>query len=172
MTKRPYGPIIQNAFIVDDIDQAIAHWTTVMQVGPFFKFPELVFEEADFRGRSHKPDFAAAIAYSGDLMIELIKPRGPSIFSEFLGSGRTGVHHFAAFSDDLTAAAADLESRGGKRVQGGRLVDGSSIAYFEMGGLEPSVLEIACLMPGPKMLFAAIKAAGADWDGRTPTVSF
>ena len=172
MSKRPYGPIIQNAFIVDDIDRAIAYWTRVMQVGPFFKFPEIVFEEADFRGRPHKPDFAAAIAYSGDLMIELIKPRGPSIFSEFQDAGRTGVHHLAAFADDLADAAADLESRGGRRVQGGRLADGSSIAYFEMGGPEPSVLEIAVLMPGPKALFAAIKAAGADWDGRTPTVSF
>ena len=172
MTKRPYGPIIQNAFIVDDMDAAISYWTQVMQVGPFFKFPEIVFEEADFRGRPHKPDFGAAIAYSGDLMIELIRPQGPSIFSEFAAAGHTGVHHFAAFADDLGVAAAAIEARGGRRVQGGRLVDGSSIAYFEMGGPAPSVLEIACLSPAALGLFDAIKAAGANWDGRTPTVSF
>jgi hypothetical protein len=169
---RSYGPIIQNAFIVPDIDTAIDYWTRTMQVGPFFKFPKIVFEAADYRGREHFPDFDAAIAYTGDLMIELIKPKGPSIFQEFQDSGGKGIHHFAAFTDHLEEASSAIVNRGGKRVQGGQFADGSSIAYFEMGGQEPSILEVACLKPSVLGLFAAIKAAGAAWDGITPTVSF
>jgi hypothetical protein len=172
MIKPPYGPIIQNAFIVRDIDAGIDYWTRTMQVGPFFKFPKIVFEAADYRGRAHVPDFDAAIAYSGDLMIELIKPKGPSIFQEFLDSGCKGVHHFAAFAEDLEEASSAIGKRGGQRVQGGRLADGSAIAYFEMGGPEPSILEIACLKPGALGLFSAIKSAGAGWDGISRTVSF
>ncbi len=169
-SQQTHGPIMQNAFIVRDIDAGIELWTKVMRVGPFFKFPEIVFEEADYRGRAHKPEFDAAIAYSGDLMIELIRPRGPSIFAEFLESGRTGVHHFACFADDLALAGASIEARGGKRVQGGRLADGSSIAYYDMGRIDPAILEIACLQPGVVALFAAIKAAAASWDGANPIV--
>jgi Glyoxalase/Bleomycin resistance protein/Dioxygenase superfamily len=172
VNDRAHGPINQNAFIVSSIDAGISYWTRTMQVGPFFKFPKIVFEAADYRGRAHVPEFDAAIAYSGDLMIELIRPRGPSIFQEFLDSGRTGVHHLAAFADDAEAAAAAIEGRGGRRVQGGRFADGSSVAYFDMGGPEPSVLEIACLRPAVLGLFSAIKAAGAAWDGASPTVSF
>jgi hypothetical protein len=171
MTARAYGPINQNAFVVADIDAAIAHWTRVMRVGPFFKFPKIEFVQGDYRGKPCLPEFDAAIAYSGDLMIELIRPRGPSIFKEFQQAGRMGVHHFAAFADDMAAAAAQIQALGGERLQGGTLPDGSSIAYFDMGGPEPSILEIACLQPGALGLFAAIKAAGAGWDGSSPLLT-
>jgi hypothetical protein len=166
-----YGPINQNAYIVDDMDTAIGYWTRVMRVGPFLKFPKLVFETADLRGQPFVPDFEAAIAYSGHLMIELIKPIGPSIFLEFAAAGRTGVQHVAAFSEDLEAAQAEIERRGGRRVQGGGFADGSRIAYFEMGGPDSIILEIAQLMPPVLALFEAIKAAGLAWDGVTPTMS-
>lgn len=172
MNQRPYGPINQNAFIVTSMDAGIDYWTRVMQIGPFFRFPKLVFAQADYRGQPQVPDFEAAIAYSGDLMIELIKPNGPSIFKEFLDAGGAGVQHFAAFTDDLKAASSAIETRGGKRVQGGSFADGSSIAYFDMGGPQPSILEIACLKPEVLGLFSAIKAAAAAWDGTTRTVSF
>jgi len=172
MSTPAHGPIVQNAFIVADIDAGIEHWVRVMEVGPFFKFPPIVFSEADYRGRAEAPQFEAAIAYSGDLMIELIKPNGPSIFQEFLDEGRTGVHHLAVLTDDMKLAQASVEKRGGRRVQGGRLVDGSSVAYYEMPDTDPSILEIAFLMPQARGLFAAIKAAGAAWNGRARTVNF
>jgi catechol 2,3-dioxygenase-like lactoylglutathione lyase family enzyme len=172
MSKRPYGPIIQNAFIVPDIDAAIDYWTGVMRVGPFFKFPKIEFSVADFRGKPQVPNFEAAIAYSGDLNIELIKPIGPSIFKEFLDAGRKGVQHVAAFVEDMQVAQAAIQAVGGKRVQGGTVADGSMIAYFEMGGAENVVLEIAYLKPPALGLFAAVKQAGASWDGATKILSF
>jgi len=172
MHQPPYGPINQNAFIVTDIDAGIDYWTTRMGVGPFFKFPKIIFEEADYRGQAQVPDFEAAIAYSGDLMIELIKPNGPSIFREFLDAGRRGVQHLGAFADDFEIATAAVEKRGGKRLQGGRFADGSAIAYFDMGGSDPCIFEIAHLKAGPRDLFAAVKSAGAAWDGVSRTLSF
>jgi Glyoxalase/Bleomycin resistance protein/Dioxygenase superfamily len=167
-----YGPINQIAFIVPNIDAGIAHWTQTMRVGPFFKFPKIVFEEADYRGQPQVPDFEAAIAYSGELMIELIRPVGQSIFKEFADRGGTGVQHIAAFADDFSLASQTLEKRGGKRIQGGRFADGSRIGYFDMGGAEPAIIEIAFLSPAVLGLFGTIKAAGATWDGETATVSF
>jgi hypothetical protein len=171
-SQRPYGPINQNAFVVPDIDAAIDRWTRIRKVGPFFKFPPIVFEEADYRGRPQVPDFEAAIAYSGELMIELIKPNGPSIFKEYLDAGHQGVHHFCAFTDDFEAASSAIEREGGKRLQGGRFADGSCLAYFDLGDPAPSILEIAYLMPPVLALFDAIKAAAASWNGHSRTVSF
>jgi hypothetical protein len=170
--KPPFGVISQNAFVVADIDAAIDYWERTMHVGPFFKFPKIEFSEADYRGRKASPDFEAAIAYSGDLNIELIRPKGPSIFLEYAQAGGKGIHHFGAFVDDFGTAAAALEQRGGKRIQGGGFADGSAIAYYDMGGPEPSIIEIAYLKEGPTALFAAVKAAGAAWDGKTRTITF
>ncbi len=172
MRAKTYGPINQNAFIVTDIDAGIDHWTSVMGVGPFFKFPKIEFVKGDYRGKSSLPEFDAAIAYSGELMIELIRPRGPSIFKEFQDEGRKGVHHFGAFADDMAAAEGELTAGGALRLQGGTLPDGSCVAYFEMGGPEPSILEIACLQPAALGLFAAIKAAAAGWDGSNKLLTF
>jgi Glyoxalase/Bleomycin resistance protein/Dioxygenase superfamily len=172
MNKPPYGPICQTAFIVPDIDAGIDYWTRVMRVGPFFKFPKIEFSEADFRGKPQVPNFEAAIAYSGELNIELIKPIGPSIFKEFLDAGCKGVHHVAAFTENMQAAQTAVQAVGGRRVQGGTVADGSMIAYYEMGGAENVILEIAYLKPPAIGLFAAVKQAGATWDGIAKTLSF
>lgn len=171
MRLEAHGAINQTAYIVPDIDSGIDYWTRVMRVGPFFKFPRLEFQSADYRGRALDPDFEAAIAYSGELMIELIRPKGPSIFKEFADAGRKGVQHIGAFTDDMVAATAALEKRGGRRVQGGSFADGSCIAYFDMGGRESVIFEVALLMPPVRALFSAVKAAGAAWDGVTSTLS-
>jgi methylmalonyl-CoA/ethylmalonyl-CoA epimerase len=168
MYKRPYGPIVQTAFVVTDIDEGIAYWTQSMRVGPFFKFPKIVYAESDYRGMSCPIETDVALAYSGELMIELVKPLGPSIFAEFLEQGHVGVQHFAALTADMGAARADIERRGGTRIQGGSVAEGSSVAYFEIPGLHPAVLEIACLHPPILNLFDAIKSACAAWDGETP----
>jgi len=172
MDKRPCGPFNQNAFVVADMEAALDYWTRTMQVGPFFRFPKIEYVEADYRGTKVAMDYKAALAFSGDLMIELIQPISPSIFKEFLDAGRSGVQHFAAFADDFTAACADLERRGGKRVQGGSFADGSCLAYYDMGGPEPSIIEIVHLKPEILDLFSAIKAASVAWDGKTQTVEF
>lgn len=172
MKNSAIGPINQNAFVVPDMDAGIRYWTSVMGVGPFFKFPKIVFREADYRGKRVLLDYEAAIAFSGKLSIELIKPNGPSIFMEFLDAGRTGVQHVCAFTDDFRAAEREISSRGGKRVQGGNFADGSELAYFDMGGPDPSILEIAYLKPPVLELFAAIEAAGAAWDGGSKTIDF
>lgn len=171
MSRRSCGPINQIAFVVDDFAPAIEHWTRTMQVGPFYRFPRIEFAGADYRGQPVTLDYEAAIAFSGDLMIEFIKPNGPSIFREFLDSGQTGVQHLCVFTDDFDAACRDVEARGGIRLQGGHFADGSCLAYYDMGGPPPSILEVAHLKPDVLALFATLKTAAANWDGTTPMLT-
>ncbi len=162
------GPFCQNAFIVPDLDAAVEYWTSTLGVGPFFRFPPLVFSEGTLHGQPCTPSFKAAIAYSGDLMIELIEPAGPSIFQEFLDAGGTGVHHNCVIAEDFEAGVARLTSRGGEVMQSQTVADGSRIAYVQMHGPVPVIIEVAYLMPAARGLFAIIREAGATWDGSTP----
>ncbi len=167
MGKAPYGALNQVAYMVPDLDMAIDWWTQVMGVGPFFVFPAFDVAAGDYRGQAHVAQFGAAIAYSGEIMVELIEPRGPSIFQEFLADGRRGVHHLCVFTQDLAATEEWILSKGGARLQGARFGDGSELAYYDMSGDEAIILEVAALKPEVLGLFAAIKAAGAAWDGKT-----
>lgn len=167
MAKAPFGTINQVAYMVPDIEKAIEWWTEAMGVGPFFVFPPFDVARGDYRGQTHIAEFGAAIAYSGEIMVELIEPRGPSIFQEFLADRKTGVHHLCAFADDMATTQAWIEGRGGHRLQGAMFADGSEVAYFAMDAAETKILEIAVLKPEVLGLFAAIKAAGANWDGTT-----
>jgi catechol 2,3-dioxygenase-like lactoylglutathione lyase family enzyme len=165
-------PLNQTAFITADLEKAIDYWTDTMGVGPFFVFPPLEAVKGDYRGTDRIVEFGAAIAYSGELIVELIEPRGPSLFQEFLDRGGKGVQHLAAFAEDMPAARAEIEAKGGKRLQGSTFADGSEVAYFAMTPDESIILEIAVLKPEPLGLFAAIKAAGAAWDGKQRTIGF
>ncbi len=78
------------------------------------------------------------------------------------------MQHFAALTDDMEAARNDIESRGGTRVQGGSVAEGSAVAYFEIPGMHPALLEIAYLKPEVLALFDVVKAALAAWDGEAP----
>jgi catechol 2,3-dioxygenase-like lactoylglutathione lyase family enzyme len=171
MTDANRTPLNQTAFVTTDMDAAIDFWTGTMGVGPFFVFPPLVPVKGDYRGKGDPVSYRAAVAYSGELIVELIVPEGPSIFQEFLDRGRKGVQHLAAFADDMAAARAEIEAKGGRRLQGSTFGDGSEVAYFAMTPDESIILEIAVLKPESLGLFAAIKAAGAAWDGKQRTLS-
>lgn len=171
MTDKPMSRINQIAYMVPDLHAAIDWWTQVMGVGPFFIFPSFDVAKGDYRGQAHIVEFGAAIAYSGDLMVELIEPRGPSIFQEFLADGKTGVHHLCVFTDDLAETEQWIAQRGGMRLQGATFADGSTLAYFAMDAAETVILEVAQLKPEVQGLFAAIQQAGAEWDGVTKIFS-
>jgi hypothetical protein len=103
-------------------------------------------------------------------MIELVRPRGPSIFQEFLDRQYAGVHHIAAFTQDIVAAQAAIESRGGKKVQSGRVAEGSCVAYFEMQSGGFPFMEIAYLKADILAFFDAVRGAAEQWDGTTAIV--
>lgn len=171
MTRRT-GVLNQMAYVVPDIQQGIDFWTRTMGVGPFFVFPELHAERADYRGKDFIYQFGAAIAFSGDLNIELIEPRGPSIFDEFLTAGGKGVHHTCRFVEDIAVSQAEIEALGAKRLQGACFGPGSDVAYYDMVGDESVILELAQLTPETYGLFDALKQAGHDWDGESRTITF
>lgn len=170
--SRVFGPIFQIAYVVENLEAQIDHWTETMGVGPFFRFPlPLPFEWLEERGEpvDDGADIYAGIAlsYSGDTMIELIQPgSAPSVYREFLESGRRGVHHLGTYIDDLDARLADARAAGIGVALAGALPL-SRFAYLETDMVHPgTMLEIIEPRPAMIELFDGIKAAARDWDGR------
>lgn len=165
--KLPHtSSINQIAYVVPNIDEAVKWWAEVMGVGPFLALRDLKFETSDYMGREQPITYSAAVAYSGDLNVELIEPIGPSIFADWLAAGRSGVQHICVFTDDFAATVAEAEARGAKRLQGGT-IGGGTLGYYDMVGDQSVILEIAQLTPISLGLFDMVKQASADWDGET-----
>lgn len=173
--SRAFGPIFQIAYVVEDVEAHIDHWTRTMGVGPFFRFPlPLAFDWLEVRGKRVPNDIAmyesVALSYSGDTMIELIQPGpAPSTYREFLESGRRGVHHLGTFTDDYDNQMAAARAAGiGVALEG--VLPLSRFAYLDTDILFPGTM-VEIIEPQPAMLalFDGIKAVTKAWDGKERT---
>lgn len=163
------GEVMQLAFVPKDFDAAVKHWTEVMGVGPFFLMEGIHLEGMKYRGEPTEAVFDLALAYWGDIQIELIRPRDshPSIYSgEYAGVG-DGLHHVCILVDDIAEAYRVCREQGAEIVIEGALGD-SRVIYVDPGRGPGSLVEILQQGEGGPGLFAMIKQAGENWDGSEP----
>ncbi|MEP3052202.1 MAG: VOC family protein [Erythrobacter sp.] len=166
------GEIMQLAFVPDDFDAAIEHWTKTMGVGPFFVMEGIHLEGMKYRGTPTDAVFTLALANWGDMQIELIKPQDdhPSIYRGEYADIGGGLHHVCILVDDIDDAYAACAEHGAEVVIEGSLGD-SRVIYADPGQGPGHLVEI--LQPGASSpgLFAMIKQAAENWDGSDPVRS-
>ena len=172
--SRLFGPTRQLGLVVRDFDRALAEWTTVRGVGPFFFFGGMPIADYRYRGAAAEPPVVSiAFGYSGDLQIEIIHQENdaPSCYLDFLAAGREGVHHVSGFADRPCFDACYAGARGvGLATLHEGAIGGVRFAYFDTeagpGGIICEISESD--MDGPRQLFAGMREAAAAWDGRDP----
>jgi hypothetical protein len=73
---------MQFAFVPKDFDAAVKHWTETMGVGPFYLIENNLLGEGKYLGEPYHCVFSIAIAYWGDMQIELVRQENdaPSIY--------------------------------------------------------------------------------------------
>jgi hypothetical protein len=174
MMERNFGPIMQNGFVVRDLDAAIDHWVDVMDVGPFFVLEHIPFSEAWFRGAPLDLDMTVAIAYSGDIQIELIVQHNdaPSIYKEFIDAGRYGLQHMGVMTDSVAEHLAKLEPLGVRPVQHGTTAAGAKFAYLDTDRTPGFMIELIESNEMMTTAFGLIRAAAREWDGQERIRSF
>lgn len=170
--QKQFGPVMQNAFVVDDLEASIHQWATKLGVGPFYVFEHIQFSEIHFRGTPTPIDMTAAIAYWGDMQIELIFQHNdaPSIYQEFKQRGLRGMQHMGVMTDDLDAHLGRLKSLDITPVQLGRVATGARFAYVNSDFNPGTMIEL--IEAGDAILgfFKIIQDASRTWDGRNPIV--
>ena len=163
------GPVMQLAWLPDDFDAALRHWTQTMGVGPFFFLENIKLEEMRYLGEPTDAVFSLALAYWGDIQIELIRPENdaPSIYNgEY--AVRDRLHHVCLLVDDIADAYAACADHGAKILVEGKVGESGRVIYADPGGGPGSVVEILQTQPGTAELFGMIKQAGIGWDGSDP----
>ncbi|HEY2032186.1 MAG TPA: VOC family protein [Rhizomicrobium sp.] len=170
MQPQRLGAIMQIAYVVDDLHDAIAKWARDLLVGPFFVYEHVKYRQLMFRGKPSAADVSLAFAFTGDLQIELVQQHNdaPSVYREFLARKGTGVQHMGALSDDLVADTVQLKALGIDAVQHGISATGSETIYFESERSLGSMLELIQTSDGLRASFARMKRAAQDWNGKNP----
>jgi methylmalonyl-CoA/ethylmalonyl-CoA epimerase len=163
------GPVMQLAWLPADFDAAIEHWTRTMGVGPFFLMENIRLEDMRYRGEPTDAVFSLALAYWGDVQIELIRPENdaPSIYNgEY--AVRDRLHHVCLLIDDIQKAYAACEAHGAEILVEGKVGESGRVIYADPGSGPGSVIEILQTQPGTAELFGMIRQASLDWDGSDP----
>jgi hypothetical protein len=80
--SRLFGGVIQNGYVVRNIEAAMRHWIDVLGVGPWFYIDHLPVADFQYKGQPSPVDVSLALANSGTLQIELIQQRNdaPSLY--------------------------------------------------------------------------------------------
>lgn len=163
------GDIIQMAYLPEDFDAALRYWTETVGVGPFFLMENIQLGEMRYRGQPTDAVFSIAIAYWGDIQIELIRAENdaPSIYSgDYAVKDR--MHHICIFVESIEEARRVCAEAGAEVLVEGKVGDSGEVIYVDAGGGPGHVIELLQPMAGSEGLFAMIKDAGRDWDGKDP----
>jgi hypothetical protein len=161
------GPIRQVGYVVRDLDRAMADWLA-LGVGPWFVVREYT-QRAIYRGAQCQVTISVALANSAELQVELIFQHDdtPSIFTEFLDSGREGFHQLAWWVTDFDASMAAAEAAGWPVVWSGAPDSQTRFAYVEPpAGGPAAIVEIMELTDATSGSF--IRDAARNWDGSDP----
>ncbi|WP_224788980.1 VOC family protein [Pandoraea terrae] len=162
-----FGPIDQIGYLVDDLEESIGRWLKHMGVGPWTVFRNVSLE-GRYRGQPGTVTMDVALAYQGDIQIELIKVTNdaPSPYRDATGKPILGAHHVAWVVDDLDAAVARVTANG-MTVAFEASNPATRVAYLESVG-EPGVLFEFIQGAGMRDMIREGIAATRVWDGANP----
>ena len=165
MNSKTYGPIRQIAYIVEDLDAAIRHWTAFAGIGPW-----TVYKNTSMRGHCRGADTTVkmnvGLSYQGEVQIELIQvtSRTPSPYQDPGGHSLIGMHHIAWLSHDIDADVARAKQRG--MVPAFEASNGVvRVAYMESAAEPGLLLEFIEAAPVVLESFASGVKAAQEWDG-------
>jgi catechol 2,3-dioxygenase-like lactoylglutathione lyase family enzyme len=170
--SRFFGGGRQVGFVVKDIEKAMAHWSDVLGVGPWFYKRQVGTTEFRYFGKpSALPDLSIALANSGDLQIELIQQRNdaPSLYLDSLKRSGEGAQHIAYWTEDrFDEWCRRLLDAGYTEGHGGQMGNRGRFAYFVHPDLPSGMIELSELTGGKGDYFKEIARASAGWDGADP----
>jgi methylmalonyl-CoA/ethylmalonyl-CoA epimerase len=164
------GTVMQMAYVPPDFDAALRHWTETMGVGPFFSLEHISLPNCRYEGQPSDIDFSIAIAYWGDMQVELVRQHNdaPSIYKRWRDEGRDGLHHVCIVVDDMAHARKVCAAAGARVAQEGEVAGGGEVIYVDAGGGPGSLVELICLPQSTLDGFAAMREACHAWDGSDP----
>lgn len=167
---QPANAIGQIAYITNDLDAALKHWTEVLGIGPFFLIDASIIEDARYRREETDLDITAALSYSGSMCVEVIQQtnNSASVYREVMDKRGPGFHHWGVMTEEFDEQIKRYEAMGYPLAFSGKVTIGGRFAYMDSYDALGGMVELIELTPVVKDLFAGLQAAALDWDGSDP----
>ena len=157
----------QIAWIVDDLQEAMANWTKTYGVGPFYMMPKRTLP-VTYRGREMEWEMRLAATQAGPVEIELIEqiPGVPNIYSEVFPNAGGGFHHFCALTKRFDETKAHYESLGFPSIL--QIHSFMRIEYFDTYKAFGHMTELVEYTPSFVASHSRMSRACENWDGKDP----
>ena len=158
--------IIQNAYYVPDIDEAITQMHSLWGIGPFFVRRHIPLENVRYKGASSELDISAAYVQCGELMVELVTQHNnaPSIFRDMYAPNERGFHHVALAFGDHDREVAHFNALGFESVTSFRTAEGRGATYIDTRALLGHATEVYIVNDSLKALYEQVRRAAEHWD--------
>jgi catechol 2,3-dioxygenase-like lactoylglutathione lyase family enzyme len=164
----------QNAWVVRDLNDAIARFRDTMQIGPFFVIPKIGLQNVKYRGQPAELDISVAVAFAGHMQIELIEQHndGPSAYRDTVPKGQDGYHHICFYPDDYDAELARYRAMGFEVATSGEVAsaNGRRFCYIDTRATLNCMVELVDAPEGASIVWQALREATDNWDGKTDPI--
>jgi catechol 2,3-dioxygenase-like lactoylglutathione lyase family enzyme len=161
--------LLQQAWVVDDLEAAARRWSAMLGIGPFYiaEYRPDFFVDVQYRGQPGTLAMRTAICYSGAVQIELIEPTGtaPSCYRDTVPAGREGFHHICYWTHDLEADVASYVARGCVLANRARVPNGRGFAYLDATASIGCMIELLEYSERLEAVFAGWRDTCAAWQG-------
>ncbi|MBI1181072.1 MAG: hypothetical protein GC201_10975 [Alphaproteobacteria bacterium] len=166
MSRLPPYEVIQNAYLVNDVDEAVGRLTRTAGYGPWMILRHVELPKVWYRGKPAVVDMSAAFTQAGDVQIELIQQHNdaPSCYRDLYPKGKQGFHHTAMFVPDYEEAKKAYEDAGCPCAQLFELPDGGLAAYMDTSAVNGHMIEIYKESEGIRALYRMVREFVADND--------
>ncbi len=165
-------PIVQYAYVVPDLDEAIRQWVEVMGAGPFFVSRNHRGRDHTYRGATDDAVFSYAFGQAGPAQVQLIQCMDdkPSVYRDMYAEGQGGFHHVACLvpAADMPREVARFEDAGFQVAS--TLHSYVPVAYLDCRSALGCFVELHGLNSDVDDLFREIREAHEQWDGVTEPV--
>lgn len=160
--------IIQNAYVVNDVDQGVRRFNKLWNIGPFMVRRNFVLEGVTYRGSPSELEISVAYGFAGDLMIELVSQinDASSAFRDAFPKGNEGFHHVAVDMFDHDVQVAEYVAQGFEVATELNTAEGRGASYVDTRPLLGHMIEIYKVNDSLKELYADVKSACDHWNGR------
>jgi hypothetical protein len=171
---QPVDGIIQMAYVVTDIQQAMQLWIEKLNVGPWFLLPSFTGIEPQYRGKPSLGEVSLAMSFAGHMNVELIQPvnDAPSVYREVLEKRGPGFHHWGVATAHFDRDLEKYRSAGHELAYSLRVPTGGRVAYLDTTAQLNGFVELIELGGGFEPAFNKFYRATIGWDGQDPVRSF
>jgi glyoxalase/bleomycin resistance protein/dioxygenase superfamily protein len=171
---QPIGGIMQIAYVVPDIQAAMARWTADLGVGPWFLLDRFTGDDPIYRGEPCLAGVALAMGFSGHMQYELIEPTDdhPSVYKEHIDAKGYGFHHYGLASVDYAIDKARYLAAGYELAFECGVPTGGTVGYLDTNGVLPGYLEVIEVGDVMDEVFTRFWQASIGWDGADPVRPF